>query len=93
MDFFLWIHKADFNLRTFACMPSSPHGTQFYRPGQIPIHLPVFGVFFFFFFFSVCAGSLLLHRLSLVAVSDSYSLVLVCKLLLMGVSLVVEHGF
>ena len=47
----------------------------------------------FFFFFSVCAGSLLLHRLSLVAVSDSYSLVLVCKLLLMGVSLVVEHGF
>ena len=47
----------------------------------------------FFFFFSGCAGSLLLHRLSLVSVSESYSLVLVCKLLLMGVSLVVEHGF
>ena len=51
------------------------------------------GCFFFFFFFSVCAGSLLLHRRSRVAVSDSYSLVLVCKLLLMGVSLVVAHGF
>ena len=45
------------------------------------------------FFFSGCAGSLLLHRLSLVAVSESYFLVLVCKLLLMGVSLVVAHGF
>ena len=87
MDFFLWIHKADFNLRTFACMPSSLYGTQFCEPGPIPLLLQVLGGFF------GCAGSLLLHRLSLVAVSESYSLVMVCKLLPMGVPLVVEHGF
>ena len=67
-------------------MPPSLRGTQFCQPGLIPLLLQVLEGFF------GCAGSLLLHRLSLVAASESYSLVLVCKLLPMGVSLV-EHRF
>ena len=39
-----------------------------------------------------CAGSSLLHGLSLVAVSGGYSLVAVCRLLVVGASLLVEHG-
>ena len=45
------------------------------------MHLFIFG----------CAGSLLLHRLSLVAVSTGYCLVTVCGLLIAVASPVVEH--
>ena len=38
-----------------------------------------------------CAGSSLLHGLSLVAVSGGYSLVAVCRLLITVASLVVKH--
>ena len=46
---------------------------------------------FKFFFLSVCAGSLLLCKLSLVVASEGYSLVAGCGLLVMVASLVVEH--
>ena len=39
-----------------------------------------------------CAGSSLLHGLSLVAESRGYSLVVVCRLLIAVASLVLEHG-
>ena len=48
-------------------------------------------VYFYLFIFG-CAGSSLLHGLSLVVVSRGYSLVAVCGLLTALASLVAEHG-
>ena len=48
-------------------------------------------VYFYSFIFG-CAGSSLLHGLSLVVVSRGYSLVAVCGLLTALASLVAEHG-
>ena len=45
---------------------------------------------FIYLSLSGCAGSLLLHRLSLVAVSGSYSLVVVLTLVITVASLAVE---
>ena len=47
---------------------------------------------FYLFIIFVCAGSSLLHRLSLVVVSEGYSLAEGCGLLIVVASLVVEHG-
>ena len=56
--------------------------------------LPLVFVFFFqVLFIFGCAGSSLLqaHKLSLVAHSRGYSLVVVCRLLIVMASLIVEH--
>ena len=46
----------------------------------------------FYLFIFGCAESLLLHELSLAAVSRCYSLVVMCRLLVAVASLVVGHG-
>ena len=46
----------------------------------------------FYLFIFGCAGSLLLHGLSLAAVRRGYSLVVMCGLLVALASLVVGHG-
>ena len=48
--------------------------------------------FIYYFIIFGCAGSLLLRGLSLVAAEGGYSLVVVCKLLIVVGSLVAEHG-
>ena len=58
------------------------------------IYLFIFKVFFFFSNFIIfgCAGSSLLHGLSLIAESRGYSLAVVCRRLIAVASPVAEHG-
>ena len=51
--------------------------------------------FFFFFFFSYWLGWVFVAvlRLSLVVESEGYSLVMMCRLLIVIASLAAEHGF
>ena len=69
------------------------HGPgDFWSPLSLnPSQLNYFLFLNFSFFLSVCAGSLLLCKLSLVVASEGYPLVAGCGLLVMVASLVVEH--
>ena len=51
-----------------------------------------FGIYIYICFVLGCAGSSVLHGLSLVAVRGGYSPVVVCKLLMVVASLVVALG-
>ena len=60
--------------------------------GEFQIFTKNFISLYFIYFIFGCAWSSLLHRLSLVAMKEGYSLVAVHGLLTAGASLVGEHG-
>ena len=80
MDSLPLSHQGSPDLRVKRPNPKSLEGEM-----SRPSHL-------FGFFNLGCAGSLLLHRLSLAAVSRGSSLVSVCRLLPAMASAVAEHG-